>query len=130
MDSLSAVSSTSIPFFHIMRASYSGGRISVPVSELTGIYARFKHITGIPSFSESRTVPYNRLKQLDTLIDQISRMKNRDVTVDLENSDREEVENLINRFSGELRNRLNANSTSVNYYQGIYSPGSILDLTA
>ncbi len=128
MESISAVSNTSIPFSHIIRASYSGGRITVPVNSTAGLYARFKHITGIPSFSGGGSIPFSRLRQLDTLIEQISRIKGNDIAVNLETKESGALDNMIEKFSSELRSRLN--SAPVNYYQGIYEPGSLLNLTA
>jgi len=128
METISAVSNSSIPFTHIVRAAYSGERIAVQVNNPLGGYASLKHITGVPSFRSSGSFSLTRLKQLDTLIDQISKIKSRDISVDLEDKSNAYVEHLITGFSGELRNRLG--SANSGYYQGIYEPGSLLNLTA
>ena len=129
MNTLSAVSgNTGIPLTHIVRATYSEGRIAVPVKTPHSLYARFKHITGIPAFSDSYSVPYNRLKQLDLIIDQLSRAKNTEIIVDMDDKDSRAVESMFMQYSGELRSRLNSELPDFN--QGLYSPGIILNLTA
>ncbi len=128
MESMKPVSNISIPFTHILKASYSGGNLSVAVNDPSGINARFKHITGVPVGLENTNIPYTKLQQLDILIDQISKLRNREMNIDVENIEKNQLQDLINQFSHELSNRLN--SMAVNYYNGIYSPGSILNLTA
>ncbi len=127
MESISAVSNTSIPFTHIIRATHTGSRISVPVSSFTGIYARFKHITGIPSFSGTDMVPVSKLKQLDILIEQLSRIRNRDMDVEISDIKSTGIDEMIEKYSEKLQTSL---SSSGMYFPGIYEPGSILNLTA
>jgi hypothetical protein len=52
-----------------------GGRMSVPVSPSSYIYSQFKHISGVPAPEGVSGVNINKLKIIDTLIEQISRMK-------------------------------------------------------
>jgi hypothetical protein len=127
---IQAVSNVSIPSFsQALKVSYSGGSISIPVNDPISINARFKHITGVPFASENSSVPYYKLQQLDALIDQISKLRNREMMdIDAENIEREQLQDLINDYSYELRNRLN--SMPAEYYYGIYSAGSILNMTA
>ena len=127
MESIQAVSNISIPFSQILKVSHSGGRLAVPVNDPTGINIRFKHITGVPLPSEEN-ISYTKLRQLDILIDQISKLKNVEMGVDVEKIEKEQLQDLINNLAYELRNRIN--SMPVNYYNGIYSPGSILNMTA
>lgn len=128
MESVSGVSNSAVPLTHIMRASYTGNRIAIPVESSQAIYARFKHITGVPAFSESRTVSVRKLRQLDLLIDQLSRLKNKEITVEFEKSSNESIDNLFNKYSGELRSRLISDIPDFN--TGIYSPGVLLNLSA
>jgi len=130
MESIQAVSNISVPFSQILKISYSGGQLSVPVSDAAGINTRFKHITGVPLASESGNISYFQLRQLDMLIDQLSKLRNMgaDIDVDISDIEKDQLQELINNFSNELSNRIN--SMSINYYNGIYSPGSILNMTA
>ena len=129
MEPIRAVSNISIPSFsQILKVGSSGGRLSVPVNDPSGINIRFKHITGVPLASDNSHIPYAKLKQLDTLIDQISKLKNTEMDVDVKNVGKNQLQDLINNLSSELGNRIN--SMPVNYYSSIYSPGSILNMTA
>ncbi|MDR1618718.1 MAG: hypothetical protein LBS06_06680 [Treponema sp.] len=52
-----------------------GGRMSLPVSPSAYIYSHFKHVSGVPAPEGVRGVAINRLKILDTLIEQLARLK-------------------------------------------------------
>jgi len=53
-----------------------GGRMSIPVSPSQLIYSHFKHVSGTPAPEGTMGVNISKLKILDTLIEQLSRMKN------------------------------------------------------
>jgi hypothetical protein len=52
-----------------------GGRMSLPVSPSAYIYSHFRHVSGIPAPEGVRGVAINRLKILDTLIEQLARLR-------------------------------------------------------
>ena len=126
METLSVNRSISLP--HIVRASYTKSKISVPVSASSVGLARFKHIKGIPSFPNSSGFSVTRLKQLDTMIDFISRMKNEAVSIDLGNGDEAALEKLTEEYSKLVREKVS--SPLSGYSSGLYSPGSLLNVTA
>jgi hypothetical protein len=49
--------------------------MSLPVSPSSYIYSHFRHVSGIPAPEGVQGVTINKLKILDTLIDQLARMK-------------------------------------------------------
>jgi hypothetical protein len=51
------------------------GKASVPVSPSAYIYSHFEHINGVPAPEGVKGVNIDKLKILDTLIGQLSRMK-------------------------------------------------------
>ena len=51
------------------------GRMSLPVSPSSYIYSHFKHISGVPAPDGVQGVNISRLKILDTLIEQLAKMK-------------------------------------------------------
>jgi len=53
----------------------SSGRASVPVSPSAYIYSHFEHVSGVPAPDGVKGVNIDKLKILDTLIGQLSRMK-------------------------------------------------------
>jgi hypothetical protein len=58
----------------LMRARYSGSRISFPVKPSQAIYARFEHVTGVPS-REGGGVTLSKLRTIDNLIDRLISIK-------------------------------------------------------
>ena len=59
---------------YLMRARYSGSRIAFPVKPSQAIYARFEHVTGIPS-QEGGGVSLSKLRTIDNLIDRLISIK-------------------------------------------------------
>jgi len=53
----------------------SDGRMALPVSPSAYIYSHFKHVSGFPAPDGVQGVNINKLKILDTLIEQLSAMK-------------------------------------------------------
>jgi hypothetical protein len=49
--------------------------MSLPVASSAYIYSHFEHVSGVPAGEGSRGVTVNRLKILDTLIEQLARLK-------------------------------------------------------
>ena len=91
-----------------------GGRASLPVAQSAYIYSHFKHVSGTPAPDGVEGVSISRLKILDTLIEQIARMK-RDAeplfdTMGQENENR--INNLINQYHTQVRNLQAANSNN------------------
>jgi hypothetical protein len=49
--------------------------MSLPVSQSSYIYSQFKHVSGVPAPEGVQGVSINRLKIIDTLIEQLTQMK-------------------------------------------------------
>ena len=128
MELKTAAINTSIPLTHLFKASYSNGKISVPVSSSSVVYARFKHLTGVPSPAGSGGLPVNRLKQLDIMIDYINRLKNKNFSVDMEGADSEMLDRITEKYSEILREQVVSRLSE--YQPGVYTPGSVLNMTA
>ena len=60
---------------HAISISQNGGRMSLPVSPSSYIYSQFKHVSGVPAPDGVRGVNISKLAIIDSLVDQISRMK-------------------------------------------------------
>lgn len=60
-------------FLNIIRVRSRQGRITVPVHPAHSVYARFKHIQGVPS--PEGGVPMFKLRILDNLIDRLLQYK-------------------------------------------------------
>ena len=98
----------------------NSGRASVPVSPSAYIYSQFEHVSGVPAPEGVRGVNIDKLKILDTLIGQLSRMKqqpepaealeSREIGTDQGNEMR--INNLIERYQNQIRTTQAANANN------------------
>ena len=70
----------SVPYHAFPSMGYAisisqSGRVSLPVSSSSLIYAQFKHVSGVPAPEGVGGVNINKLKIIDTLVEQLARMK-------------------------------------------------------
>jgi hypothetical protein len=81
------------------------GKTSVPVSPAVYIYSHFKHVSGVPAPDGVSGVNINKLKIIDTLIEQLSRMKQQTETIpsgtDQDNEKR--INTLIDQYQNQIR---------------------------
>jgi hypothetical protein len=73
---IGAVPHHAFPSIGYAISAASGGRMSLPVSPSQLIYSHFKHVSGTPAPEGTSGVNITKLKILDTLIEQLSKMKN------------------------------------------------------
>jgi hypothetical protein len=93
-------------FLDIIRIqNMRGGRITVPVNPAQVVYARFKHVLGVPSLDGGASL--FRLRVLDNLIDRLLRYSEQVPSVEqLRNLDTEAIDPLISRLQAQLRGHL------------------------
>jgi hypothetical protein len=58
-----------------MKARFGNGRLIYPVKPNQAIYARFKHVTGLPSSSDEAGLSLSKLRSIDNLIDRLIHLK-------------------------------------------------------
>lgn len=87
---IGAIPNNTIPSIGYAITASQGGRTSLPVSPGLVIYSHFKHVSGTPAPEGTKGVNISKLKILDTLIEQLSRMKHQ------KNIDFGEIENVDN----------------------------------
>jgi len=98
----------------------SNGRASVPVSPSAYIYSQFEHVSGVPAPEGVKGVNIDKLKILDTLIGQLSRMKkgsepaetleSNEIGMDQGNEQR--INNLIVQYQNQVRINQAANANN------------------
>jgi len=105
------------------------GRVSVPVSQSTLIYSQFKHISGVPAPDGVSGVSINKLKILDTLIDQISRMKKEpDPQMDIKMQDSEaKFNHLIEHYQNQVR-QIQADGAKTLYPPAVPLIGAVFNI--
>jgi len=104
------------------------GKMSLPVSPGLVIYSHFKHVSGTPAPEGTQGVNISRLKVLDTLIEQLSKMKKQpSMNFDtLNESDEKRINALIEQYQKQIKATQAA---------GIYTPaapvtGALFNITA
>ncbi len=64
-----------INYSSVLKVKGNLGRIQMPVKKSQFLYARFKHIVGVPSGTAEGGMSISRLRALDHLIDRLSTIK-------------------------------------------------------
>jgi hypothetical protein len=72
--SVGIIPSNTFPNIYAISASL-GSRVAVPVSPSAYIYSHFKHVSGVPAAEGESGVNISKLKIIDTLIEQLSKMR-------------------------------------------------------
>jgi hypothetical protein len=88
------------------------GKASLPVSPSSAIYAHFKHISGIPAPDGASGVNISKLKIIDTLIEQLSKLKKQPdpLTDGAEKDGESRINTLIEKYQNQIRQTVTANS--------------------
>jgi hypothetical protein len=104
--------------------------MSLPVAPSSYIYSHFKHVSGFPAPEGTRGVTINKLKILDTLIEQLGRIKKQDsLTPGAPVSD-ERLDALIEQYKTQIR-QAKAASAAIPYIPApAAQTGAVFSLTA
>jgi len=83
----------------------SAGKTSLPVAPGLVIYSHFKHVSGTPAPEGTQGVNISKLRILDTLIEQLSRMKKQAQVEfgNLEGTDEERINALIEQYQKQIK---------------------------
>ena len=89
---------------YAINASRNGGA-SLPVAPGMVIYSHFKHVSGTPAPEGTQGVNINKLRILDTLIEQLSKMKNQSIAEfgNLEGTDEQRINTLIEQYQKQIK---------------------------
>jgi len=103
--SVGAISNTSIPTIGYAITASMGGRTSLPVSPGMLIYSHFKHVSGTPAPEGTKGVNISKLKILDTLIEQLSKMKNQPAPElsSMSETDEKRINALIDQYQKQIK---------------------------
>jgi len=110
-----AVPHPAFPSMGYAISASSNGRASLPVAPGLVIYSQLKHISGTPAPEGTQGVNISKLRILDTLIEQLSKMKSQE-SVNLSNfdeNDEKRVDALIEQYQKQIKTAQSA---------GVYAP--------
>jgi len=104
------------------------GRMSLPVSPSQLIYSHFKHVSGTPAPEGTMGVNISRLKILNTLIDQLERMKGQPAMElgSLSEHDENRINVLIDQYQKQIKA---AQSVSI-YTPAAPATGALFNIAA
>jgi hypothetical protein len=124
---IGSISNNTFPSVGYAISEASNGRMTLPVSPGMLIYSHFKHVSGTPAPEGTQGVNITKLKILDTMIEQLSRMKNQPLADfgNLEGTDEKRINALIEQYQKQIKT-----AQSV----GVYAPaapatGALFNLT-
>jgi len=104
------------------------GRMSLPVSPSQVIYSHFKHVSGTPAPEGTAGVNISKLKILNTLIDQLERMKGQSaMEMGMLN---EQDENRINAMIDQYQKQIKAAQSVSVYTPAAPATGALFNIAA
>ena len=124
----------SVPYHAFPSIGYAisisqSGRVSLPVSPSSLIYAHFEHVSGVPAPDGVRGKNINKLKIIDTLVGQLSRMKQEPDPFLGDQEDWESrVNAMIDQYQNQVRN-VQVASASNPYAQAAPLMGAVFNIT-
>jgi hypothetical protein len=107
-----AFHTSALPSIGYAISASNSGKMSLPVAPSTALYAHFKHVTGIPAPEGTQGVAINKLKILDVLIEQLSRIKKQPAPelASRESMSDDRINALIDQYESQIRQTRAANA--------------------
>jgi len=103
--SIGAIPHQAFPCMGYAISASRNGKMSLPVAPGLVMYSHFRHISGTPAPEGTMGVNISKLRILDTLIEQLAKMKSRSVTDfgNLEGSDEQRINALIEQYQKQIK---------------------------
>jgi hypothetical protein len=104
--------------------------MSLPVSPANYIYSHFEHVSGVPAPDGVRGVAITKLKILDVLIEQLSKIKHQPAP-ELESAPSDDrIDAMIEQYRSQLRQSQAVSAATPYKVQPAVASGLIVDLVA
>jgi len=102
---IGAIQHQTFPSIGYAITTASEGRTSLPVAPGMVIYSQLKHISGTPAPEGTQGININRLRVLDTLIGQLSKIRGQEVADfgNLGGNDEDRINALIEQYQKQLK---------------------------
>ena len=114
---------------NVIRAQYGSGKMSMPVQRDQSLFAKFKHIFGMPALGKGEGLPIVKLRALDNLIDRIIKIKgNRAFVKDVSGLSGDMLSSLKDTYLKELHSAVA--QTPSPFYGSFSEAGVILNIMA
>jgi hypothetical protein len=93
-----------VPSIGFAISASRSGRTSLPVAPASYIYSHFRHVSGVPAPEGTRGVAISKLKILDSLIEQLGRLKSQGKTsLETGGISDERLDILISQYEQQIR---------------------------
>ena len=120
-----------ISSLQITRFSRSGHRMYVPVKPSQTVFAQYRHISGTPAVSGQHTVPLSRVQLLNSLIDNLRKMKSDPAySPEVAKTSPERADALIQQYASELHQVMKSTPVAFGTLGSASGTGMIFNLTA
>jgi len=109
------------------------GKMSMPVRPSAYIYSQFKHVSGVPAQKGVRGVAINKLKILDSLIEQLGSARKRGAGTERawgEGMTEQRLDALITQYEGQIKAAKAAQSVMPYIRAPAIAGGAVVDLVA
>ena len=129
--SIERIPYNSFPAVDYALSASLGGRVSLPVPPSSYIYSQFRHISGVPAPEGVEGVSVSKLQILDSLIDEIIRLKEQPKpSYSAQNESTEERYNaMVKQFQEQIRQAQAANAATP-YHAASPQQGMVLNIAA
>ncbi|MEL3906871.1 MAG: hypothetical protein P1P65_07605 [Treponema sp.] len=109
----------------------AGGRAYLPVDSKQVVYSHFQYVSGVPRNEDQNGVSIGKLKILNTLIDQLVKMREseRDNRLETGRSDESSLDMMIQYVNRKIHHELSL-AKNTGYAAFRPEPAHLLDLTA
>lgn len=117
----------SVQLTSILRAQYASGKISLPVDG--GLYARFKHVQGVPAGSSSG-YSLSKLQMIDIMVERLVRLRGEEARIAMPRTE-DEAGVAVESLARQLQGAIHAVDTSRwSFAHGVVESGLLFDLVA
>lgn len=118
----------SLQLVSILRAQYSSGKISLPLDG--GLYARLKHVQGIPSHTGRAGFSLTKLQMIDLMVDRLVRLRGEPRSVPKPTNDAE-ASDTLQSLARELHDTLSRSRVGGgSFASGLAEAGLLVNLVA
>ena len=114
-----------------MTSISAGGRAYLPVDTKQVVYSHFQYVSGVPRTKDQNGISIGKLKILNTLIDQLVRMREneRENKLLTTNSDEKTLDAMIEYVNTKIHTEITL-SKNTGYTSSLPESAYLLDLTA
>lgn len=114
-----------------MNSISAGGRAYLPVDTKQVVYSHFQYVSGVPRNKDQNGVSIGKLKILNTLIDQLIRMREnaRNDKILAENTNESTLDSMIEYFNQKIHTEISVSQT-IGYTSDIPQSAYLFDLSA